>query len=197
MSGGVRRRRSGATAAMADRFVGYWVGLVECDATESLANDRNARMNFLRVLPLLVVLLISALPQSLLAHGSMADPLSRSYGVFVGNPETPQNPAHAAAIAAAGTQAFYDWHEVSGLFPARDYRARIPDGQLPGVGRVEVCRTQSGPGGLAEDGSRPRPLRLHLLRGDSARPLDVRTLPDQARIRSGNTHQVVGPRATP
>jgi chitin-binding protein len=72
-------------------------------------------------------------------HGSMADPLSRSYGVFLENPENPTSTAGRAAVAVAGTQAFYDWHEVSGLFPNRDYQARIPDGQLPGVGRAKYA----------------------------------------------------------
>jgi predicted carbohydrate-binding protein with CBM5 and CBM33 domain len=41
-------------------------------------------------------------------HGSMADPISRSYEVFLENPMAPQSAAAKAAVAAAGTQAFYD-----------------------------------------------------------------------------------------
>ena len=69
------------------------------------------------------------------AHGSMAEPISRVYQVFLENPQSPTSAAGQAAVAAAGTQAFYDWHEVSLLAPARNYRELIPDGQLPGVGR--------------------------------------------------------------
>ena len=68
-------------------------------------------------------------------HGSMADPISRSYKIFLDNPETPQTAAASAAIAVAGTQAFYDWNEVTRNIPGYDYPATIPDGQLPGAGR--------------------------------------------------------------
>lgn len=75
------------------------------------------------------------------SHGSVGDPVSRSYLIFQGNPESPTNAASVAAIEAAGTQAFYDWHEVSRLVPRYDpesiepYRVIIPDGQLAGAGR--------------------------------------------------------------
>lgn len=65
----------------------------------------------------------------------MADPIARSYEVFLENPQTPKTDAARAAIAVAGTQAFYDWHEVSRNMPNHDYRAQIPDGKLPGAGR--------------------------------------------------------------
>ena len=73
------------------------------------------------------------------AHGSMADPPSRAYKIFLDNPETPQNAAAAAAIAVSGTQAFYDWHEVSRLIPSHDYQSAIPDGQLAGAGREKYA----------------------------------------------------------
>ncbi len=69
------------------------------------------------------------------SHGSMADPISRSYEVFLENPQTPKTDAARAAIAVAGTQAFYDWHEVNRQLPNHDYRTQIPDGKLPGAGR--------------------------------------------------------------
>lgn len=75
------------------------------------------------------------------SHGSVGDPVSRSYLIFQGNPESPTNAASVAAIEAAGTQAFYDWHEVSRLVPRYNpesiepYRVIIPDGQLAGAGR--------------------------------------------------------------
>ncbi len=84
---------------------------------------------------LLTLGLAFAVAPSLFGHGSMADPISRSYWIFLENPQTPSRPVSIAAVAAAGTQAFYDWHEVNGLFPARDYEAQIPDGQLAGAGR--------------------------------------------------------------
>jgi chitin-binding protein len=46
---------------------------------------------------------------SAFGHGSMADPISRSYEVFLENPESPTSAAGRAAVAVAGTQAFYDW----------------------------------------------------------------------------------------
>jgi len=75
------------------------------------------------------------------SHGSAGDPVSRSYLIFQENPESPKNAASAAAIETAGTQAFYDWHEVSQLVPRYDpesiepYRSIIPDNQLAGAGR--------------------------------------------------------------
>jgi len=72
-------------------------------------------------------------------HGSMADPISRAYWIFLENPQTPQREVSQAAIAVAGTQAFYDWNEVNGLFPARDYLERIPDGQLASAGRAKYA----------------------------------------------------------
>ena len=75
------------------------------------------------------------------SHGSVGDPVSRSYRIFQENPESPKNAASVAAIEIAGTQAFYDWHEVSQLVPGYDphsieaYRTIIPDNQLAGAGR--------------------------------------------------------------
>lgn len=89
--------------------------------------------------PLLLLLVALLAPGAIYGHGSMAVPLSRSYGVFLENPQTPKSDAAKAAIAVAGTQAFYDWHEVNGLFPNHDYQARIPDGQLPGAGRAKYA----------------------------------------------------------
>tara|TARA_B100001250_G_scaffold411705_1_gene440971 strand:+ start:1430 stop:2680 length:1251 start_codon:yes stop_codon:yes gene_type:complete len=75
------------------------------------------------------------------SHGSVGDPVSRSYRIFQENPESPKDVASLAAIETAGTQAFYDWHEVSRLVPEyapesiEAYRAIIPDNQLAGAGR--------------------------------------------------------------
>ncbi|WP_344980124.1 lytic polysaccharide monooxygenase auxiliary activity family 9 protein [Streptosporangium fragile] len=69
------------------------------------------------------------------AHGSMSNPPSRAYVCKNEGPETPKSEACKAAIAAGGTQAFYDWHEVSRLEAGGNHRAIIPDGQLCGAGR--------------------------------------------------------------
>ncbi|RLS26123.1 MAG: hypothetical protein DWH74_00215 [Planctomycetota bacterium] len=71
---------------------------------------------------------------SAFGHGSMADPISRSYEVFLENPETPTSEAAKAAIGVGGTQPFYDWMEVRRQIPDYNYPAIIPDGKLPGVG---------------------------------------------------------------
>jgi predicted carbohydrate-binding protein with CBM5 and CBM33 domain len=74
-------------------------------------------------------------------HGSVSDPVSRVYRIFLENPESPDRPVSADAIAVAGTQPFYDWSEVNRLVPdyAVDnldaYRSLIPDGTLAGAGR--------------------------------------------------------------
>jgi chitin-binding protein len=83
--------------------------------------------------------LAPSIAQQAAAHGSMADPPSRAYKIFLDNPETPQNPAAAAAVAVSGTQAFYDWHEVSRLIPDHNYQASVPDGQLAGAGREKYA----------------------------------------------------------
>ncbi|MEU4411143.1 lytic polysaccharide monooxygenase [Streptosporangium sp. NPDC023963] len=69
------------------------------------------------------------------AHGSMSNPPSRAYVCKTEGPETPKSEACKAAVAAGGTQAFYDWHEVSRLEAGGNHRQIIPDGQLCGAGR--------------------------------------------------------------
>ncbi len=96
-----------------------------------------------RGLALTAALVSVFLPTSipLFGHGSVGDPISRGYLIFKENPETPQRSASEAALAVAGTQAFYDWHETSLLVPDYDgdnlapYQEQIQDGQLPGAGR--------------------------------------------------------------
>ena len=74
-----------------------------------------------------------------LGHGSMADPISRTYQGFLENPQTPQSNAVLAAISVGGTQAFYDWNEVSRNILDYYYQAVIPDGQIPSVGRTKYA----------------------------------------------------------
>ena len=76
---------------------------------------------------------------SALGHGSMADPISRSYEVFLENPESPTSAAGRAAVAVAGTQAFYDWDEVNLRVPNYDYQALIPNGMLASAGRAKYA----------------------------------------------------------
>lgn len=68
-------------------------------------------------------------------HGSTLRPISRVYSIYLENPERPVSEAGKAAVAVRGTQAFYDWHEVSLLVPDYNYRAVIPDGKLASAGR--------------------------------------------------------------
>ncbi len=74
-----------------------------------------------------------------LGHGSMADPISRTYQGFLENPQSPQSNAVLAAISVGGTQAFYDWNEVSRNILDYNYQAVIPDGQIPGAGRTKYA----------------------------------------------------------
>jgi chitin-binding protein len=70
------------------------------------------------------------------AHGTMEEPASRSFQCrFNESPENPTSAACRAAIAAGGTQPFYDWNEVN--IPNANGRSRelIPDGALCGAGR--------------------------------------------------------------
>src|SRR5262245_14225859 len=83
----------------------------------------------------LIVFLVPSKPAS--AHGSMSDPPSRAYvcRFLSGSVENPNNAACAAALASGGSQAFYDWHEVSLLTVGGRHRQVIPDGRLCGAGR--------------------------------------------------------------
>ncbi|MFE3604077.1 lytic polysaccharide monooxygenase [Streptomyces sp. NPDC059142] len=69
------------------------------------------------------------------AHGSMTDPVSRVAACFAEGPESPRSEACKAAVAASGTQAFYDWNEVNIADAAGKHRQIIPDGALCGAGR--------------------------------------------------------------
>ncbi|MGH3715739.1 MAG: lytic polysaccharide monooxygenase [Micromonosporaceae bacterium] len=81
----------------------------------------------------LVAVLVPAGPAA--GHGSVASPASRSYTCWREGPENPRSEACKAAIAAGGTQAFYDWHEVSLIDADGRHRELIPDGKLCSAGR--------------------------------------------------------------
>ena len=84
-------------------------------------------------------LLCAGSAESLRAHGSMLDPVSRVYRIFLDNPQTPQNDAARAALAVNGTQPFYDWNEVSRNLPDYEWQANVPDGQLASGGRAKYA----------------------------------------------------------
>ncbi|MEV0963693.1 lytic polysaccharide monooxygenase [Streptomyces sp. NPDC049910] len=69
------------------------------------------------------------------AHGSMTDPVSRVSACYAEGPESPKSAACKAAVAASGTQAFYDWNEVNIADAAGDHRSLIPDGRLCSANR--------------------------------------------------------------
>ncbi|MGW1493870.1 lytic polysaccharide monooxygenase auxiliary activity family 9 protein [Streptomyces sp. NPDC002402] len=69
------------------------------------------------------------------AHGSMTDPVSRVSACFAEGPESPKSAACKAAVAASGTQAFYDWNEVNIANAAGNHQQLIPDGKLCSAGR--------------------------------------------------------------
>jgi predicted carbohydrate-binding protein with CBM5 and CBM33 domain len=84
----------------------------------------------------LAIVLTAASPAT--SHGSLSDPASRSYTCrFKENPENPTSAACRAAVAAGGTQAFYDWHEVNLANAAGNHRSLIPDGKLCSAGRAK------------------------------------------------------------
>ncbi|MFD3540328.1 lytic polysaccharide monooxygenase [Streptomyces sp. NPDC058662] len=68
------------------------------------------------------------------AHGSMTDPVSRVAACYAEGPESPKSAACKAAVAASGTQAFYDWNEVNIANAAGRSKELIPDGQLCSAG---------------------------------------------------------------
>ncbi|MBM7171283.1 lytic polysaccharide monooxygenase [Streptomyces sp. G44] len=68
------------------------------------------------------------------AHGSMTDPVSRVSACFQEGPESPRSAACKAAVAASGTQAFYDWNGVNMADAAGKSRQIIPDGKLCSAG---------------------------------------------------------------
>ncbi len=84
-------------------------------------------------------LLCGGTTESVRAHGSMLDPVSRVYRIFLDNPQTPQNDAARAALAVNGTQPFYDWNEVSRNLPDYEWQANVPDGQLASGGRAKYA----------------------------------------------------------
>ncbi|MFF3948724.1 lytic polysaccharide monooxygenase [Streptomyces sp. NPDC001902] len=71
------------------------------------------------------------------AHGTMGGPVSRVLSCYAENPENPASAACRAAVAAGGTQAFYDWNGVRIGDAAGRHRQVIPDGKLCSAGNEE------------------------------------------------------------
>ncbi|MET7858565.1 lytic polysaccharide monooxygenase [Streptomyces sp. NPDC005318] len=68
------------------------------------------------------------------AHGSLTDPVSRVSACYAEGPEQPKSAACAAAVAAGGTQALYDWNGGNIANAAGNHRQLIPDGKLCSAG---------------------------------------------------------------
>ncbi|NBM17244.1 lytic polysaccharide monooxygenase [Streptomyces sp. GC420] len=96
------------------------------------ARRKAAAAAVLGVAPLVLTALATA-PAA--AHGSMTDPVSRVSACFAEGPESPDSAACKAAVAANGTQAFYDWNEVNIGDAAGRHKEIIPDGRLCSAGR--------------------------------------------------------------
>ena len=96
--------------------------------------------------PVLVVLVA---PRRQAATGPCPTRRSRSYTCWQEGPESPDSAACRAAVAAGGTQAFYDWHEVSlldgGRAAPRDHPRRQAVRRRPG--QVPRSRPRRGPTG--------------------------------------------------
>ncbi|SNS88648.1 chitin-binding protein [Streptosporangium subroseum] len=96
---------------------------------------------------LMVGSLLALLPSTpAISHGTLSNPPSRVYVCKNENPENPTSAACKAAVAAGGTQAFYDWNEVSRLDAGGQHRQIIPDGKLCSAGRdkyrgLDLART--------------------------------------------------------
>ncbi|MFF5209237.1 lytic polysaccharide monooxygenase [Streptosporangium sp. NPDC000396] len=81
------------------------------------------------------VLLLTLIPGSAHAHGTMNNPPSRGLVCYTENPENPRSAACKQAVAMGGTQPLYDWNEVNIASAAGRHRELIPDGKLCSAGR--------------------------------------------------------------
>ena len=104
------------------------------------------------------VLVLGAIVGAAFGHGTVVDPISRVYQVYLSNPENPDFELAAIAVAMDGTDSYYTWNELSrnipqavqaGLPPGFDYSPWMPDGQIASAGRVdpdssEYPRTYAG-----------------------------------------------------
>ncbi len=81
---------------------------------------------------ILVALGCLVLTETVWAHGTMVTPESRIFKCrFQDNPEDPQDPACAAAVAFAGNPQFlYDWNAVRQAEANGQHQLVVPDGEL-------------------------------------------------------------------
>ncbi|WP_432074017.1 lytic polysaccharide monooxygenase auxiliary activity family 9 protein [Streptomyces wuyuanensis] len=96
------------------------------------ARRRAAAVAALGIAPLALTALAAS---PAVAHGSMTDPVSRVSACYAEGPESPDSTACKAAVAASGTQAFYDWNEVNIANAAGNHKSLIPDGKLCSANR--------------------------------------------------------------
>ncbi|MFJ4540366.1 lytic polysaccharide monooxygenase [Streptomyces tibetensis] len=98
------------------------------------ARRKVASVAALGSLPLALIALTAA-PAA--AHGSMGDPVSRVSQCYAEGPESPKSAACKAAVAAAGTQALYDWNGIRIGDAGGRHRQLIPDGKLCSANNAE------------------------------------------------------------
>ncbi len=108
---------------------------------------------------LLCLLLGLLLAASIRAHGSLLTPASRVYQCRFGdNPEDPQDPACAAAVAYAGNPQFlYDWNGIRQGDANGQHQVVVPDGALcsggnPSFGGLDLPRDDWRPTAITPDG---------------------------------------------
>ncbi len=77
----------------------------------------------------------AAAPTAPALHGAMEVPMSRSYLCYLEGPENLSSAACREALQLAGSQQFYDWHEVNLPDADGQHRELIPDGRLCSAGR--------------------------------------------------------------
>lgn len=82
--------------------------------------------------------------QLVLAHGSMANPISRVFACYLEGPETPDSVACSDVIESSGTQPLYDWNEINQGNAGGNHQALIPDGQLCSAGREKYAAFDEG-----------------------------------------------------
>lgn len=72
-----------------------------------------------------------------MGHGSMKDPVSRVYSIYLEGPKSPDSEAARAAVSDCGPQSFYDWNELVNFFPGdAEYQANVPYEQFIPDGRL-------------------------------------------------------------
>ncbi len=81
------------------------------------------------------LVLIIPLSEPVHAHGSMSLPMSRLYACrFADDPDNPQQPACAAAIAVMGSGPIFDWDGIARNDADSQHQQIIPDGEICSVG---------------------------------------------------------------